>query len=407
MQSISLWALAVVCSLAACGRTQLPSAPDDSAAAGGSGGDGNGRPASTDGRPSSTASGAGDVQGAVQIRTIGRVIANGSDLTMSWPATAIEFTTRATSLRLKLTVVADPVGSKDASAGIAYFIDGTYQTKSLLGEGVNSSVVPGLDGKKHVVTVVKTSEPQMGDITFGGVSGGTLEATTAAGPGRSIEFVGDSISAGWGVDGPQGDGSNCSQFKAQGADPQVSNAALAAPVLLSGQLMVDWSVVAYSGRGVYRNLDQSMVNTLPKLYGLASPDRQIAASAGAADAVVVNLGTNDFYRFYNAPAKAGFVAAYSGLLQAIRARNPKAPILCVLGPMLADSLSSKDGLPLLSTATSYVQEAIAVSGLSRVTLTVLKPNSTDVSCEYHPDQAGQRAIASQLLPALRGALGGS
>ena len=70
-----------------------------------------------------------------------------------------------------------------------------------------------------------------------------------------------------------------------------------------------------------------------------------------ADAVVVNLGTNDFSTDGD-PTEGQFVPAYVGLLEQIRARHPDAVILCTVGPPL--------GADDMSRARSYIESAIAM-----------------------------------------------
>ena len=347
---------------------------------------------------------------APQIRTIGRVFSTttGGRLTLSWPGTALQFSTRASALKVSWNVTSDP-SSSAAATGIVTLIDGVVSgTKVVLSAGQSDMTVPGLDGSLHVVTLIKSSEAQAGDLQYVGVSGGALEASTQAAPSRLIEFIGDSISAGFGVDGPVGNTNSCSTsaHPLGGADGLYSNAALAHPVLVAQALNADWSVVAYSGKGIFRNYTSTDASTMPMLWPLSSPDLGLAWPVGSQkpspDAVVINLGTNDFNRKDSLDDTA-FVATYASFLQTVRKAYPSAHILVAV-PMLSDSVLMGDGQKQLSEATTDIQNAVAQSQLSKISIVKLVA-SDNLSCDGHPDVAGQKLIAAQVQKALQSLTG--
>jgi lysophospholipase L1-like esterase len=132
---------------------------------------------------------------------------------------------------------------------------------------------------------------------------------------------------------------------------------------------------------------------------------EIPAEA-APDAVIINLGTNDFAG--GIPDQKAFTRAYTELLAALRQRYPDAYLLCTVGPMLSDS--SPVGELQLSAARLFVHQAATAqrqTGDLRVGFLEF-PMQTDAQgygCDWHPNLATHAAMAKKLTGALRDALG--
>src|SRR6185369_8220851 len=102
------------------------------------------------------------------------------------------------------------------------------------------------------------------------------------------------------------------------------------------QVNADVSTIAISGHGMFRNLDGTTATVMPKMY-----DRTLAGAAAPAwtfgqqaQAVVINLGTNDFGAMNNTDPGQGFVTAYLDFVRTVRAKYPAALIVCSIGPMV-------------------------------------------------------------------------
>jgi hypothetical protein len=86
---------------------------------------------------------------------------------------------------------------------------------------------------------------------------------------------------------------------------------------------------------MYRNFAGDMKDTLPVLYGRTLGDPSSPAwnpSSWIPDAVVVNLGSNDFQQ--GDPGQP-FVTTYTAFVRKLRQYYPQALILCVVGPKLS------------------------------------------------------------------------
>lgn len=146
-----------------------------------------------------------------------------------------------------------------------------------------------------------------------------------------IEFIGDSITAGYGLDeeNPYGVFST-----------RTENFCETYAFLASQALSADCYAVAFSGYGVYtgfssngRANDYVIFNHYDSTLSNSAiaPDWTFYDSEN--DIVVINLGTNDASYCSTESTVAAFESEYIRLLSLVRARNPGAYILCVLGDM--------------------------------------------------------------------------
>jgi lysophospholipase L1-like esterase len=218
-------------------------------------------------------------------------------------------------------------------------IDGAAKPTLVLTQGTSDySLASALASGVHTVELYKRSEAQDGvtQLIAFDFGGGTLLAPPPR-AGRTIELVGDSQAAGFGVDGV---GIVC-QPPAWAARYENFHESFGAVL---GQLLgADVVGTVFSGKGVARNVWRPDLDTMPVLYKRADPlDGASVQDMGAiaADAVVVVLGGNDFDA--GQPTDDGplplatFEAAYDAFLTTIRTAHPSAQIFLVVPPTVSD-----------------------------------------------------------------------
>jgi lysophospholipase L1-like esterase len=274
-------------------------------------------------------------------------------------------------------------------------IDGQPQPTFVTTAGQGTySVATGLAAGTHTVELFRQTEGSQGDSQLLGlnVTGGSLMTPPPA-PGRLIEIIGDSISCGYGTLGTLAD-ADCfaseSHWDTYGA-------------VAARTLGADLSTVATSGQGIYRNYGGDMMNTLPMVYTRAltndaSPSWDFRAQP---QAVIINLGTNDISNNKGDPGQP-FLQAYLGLTQMVRARNPSAQIICIIGPLL----SGTD----LTTIRNYITMVVAMrraAGDANIELfDMISTQTADkAACAYHPNPAENQIMAGLLVTELRARLG--
>lgn len=240
-------------------------------------------------------------------------------------------------------------------------------------------VVDGAAAGKHDVQLYRNPEAMYGVVKFHGFTapGGTLVESEPP-FSRKIEIIGDSISAGYGNDG-------C-PFSAA---TEIGSAAYGA--LAARELDAVAHVEAWSGKGMAMNMGGDTDLLVPDLYDLTLPDDAQTPwdhSAYIPDAIVINLGANDFAGGVNSD---DYIAAYVAFVTRLRGYFPRAYILCAINNS-ADAFSDE------------IDEVIANLGDANVEkINLNAPNWA--GCDGHPDLAAHQSMASILAARLSEKLG--
>jgi lysophospholipase L1-like esterase len=298
----------------------------------------------------------------------------------AWTSCGVAVTFRGTGLDVELSgaggiglrVVLDGVpGQRLVTQGGEW---GWQETASVY------TVVAGLADTEHTVELWREPEAMFGPLRFHGfVPAGNGALLASPRPyDRRIEIVGDSISAGYGNLG-------C-PFSAATEDGFAGYGPVAARAL-GAEIHVE----AWSGRGMARNYDGSTDGLLPELYDLALPDdgtSQWNHVAWVPDAVVINLGTNDFNGGVNPTT---YVAAYTAFVSRLRGLFPNALILCAIN-------NSGDSF---SAAIDEVLADVADARVLKINLDAPNWNG----CNGHPDVVADQAMGASLAARLQLELG--
>jgi lysophospholipase L1-like esterase len=250
-------------------------------------------------------------------------------------------------------------------------------------------VVAASDGAMHELLLTKRTEARMGELQFLGFDP-PPPATPPPGHAshRRIELIGDSITAGY---GDEGGGANCAGETVSFENEYVSYGAVA-----SRSLGAEHVTVAWAGK---------TTEEMSKLYERTLPshaDSHWDFKRWTPDAIVVNLGTNDFNR--GDPGRAAFVHPYVTFLLRLRAIYPDAKIVCALGPMLTDSYPP--GVHALTRARAYITLAVAEArAAGDPNVSFLEFPTQDPAngrgCDYHPSKKTHALMGEQLAAALR------
>ncbi len=311
-------------------------------------------------------------------------------LQFSWPASGFVFRFRGTAARLLLNN--EPLGdATPANDYILVEIDDTPARVYQLATGRHwYPIGRGISNGDHTVRVRKRTEAEVGMVMLERVELPREGAVLAPPPKRPIriEAIGDSITAGFGCEGQ----SPACTFSARTENALATYTALAAE-----RLHAEYSAVAWSGKGVYRNDDSRDLETLPFLY-----DRSLAHaamplwrhSAHPVDVVVINLGTNDCAR--GDPPRQEFEHAFGDFVAHVREVQPRAFIALILGPMLYD----EGRVQSRSTVESVLNSVIAgrrARGDTNIDLLSIWANPAEgVGCQFHPNRRAHARFAQEL-----------
>lgn len=345
--------------------------------------------AGMDGRTDSGAEGGGAGIIAGGVRWIGRVDAsNPGAIKFAWSGTGFAATVNGTKISVTLQ-------SESSAAFFQPVIDGTAGARFQVMTGAAETVVlaSGLPAGDHAVEVYRDTEGMYGDTVFSGFVDGTLKAPPPA-SGRLIEVVGDSISAGYGNLGkevhPPYD-NTCSFTLDTEAAYQAYDS------ILGRTLDAEVSIVARSGWGMYRDLNGNTSNVLLSVYEdtvgtQSSPTWNFVRKA---DAVLINLGTNDSAQ--GDPGQA-YEDAYVAFLHTVRGHYPDAWIFLTLGPMTSD--------PTLTQMRTHLTNVVSTVKDGKVVSIDLQTQDTSTTgCDYHPNVAEDTTMAGKLAPTIKTTLG--
>jgi lysophospholipase L1-like esterase len=269
-------------------------------------------------------------------------------------------------------------------------------------------LVDGLPEGEHQLELFKRVEAAPAGVLGAGkaqILGFLLQGSRLAPPvlpERRLEFIGDSITCGYGnelaTDDPE-----LAHYTSRRSNGHKAYGAVTAALLGAR-----YTAVAYSGRGLSRNYAGGPGELLPELYSLSVPDEPGASpwepSRAVPDAVVINLGTNDF----STPGvdRALFVRRYDELLSRLRGYYPRALLVAALGPMLNDV--DPPGEAAWSSARADISAAVearARAGDGNVRVVWFEPQTAPFGEDFHPTVATHAKMAEQLAPLLKGWLG--
>ena len=318
-----------------------------------------------------------------EIRFVGRTAPErDGSISFDWSGTYFEcgFTGRSVAVRV----------SDTHKNYYNVFIDG-QQTAVVSTFGRDSVVVlaDALADGPHTLRMQKRTEAEQGRTTLHSVllgAGCTLSPIAA--PGRHIEYIGDSLTCGYGTEGE----SARDPFL-----PETENCDKAYACITARYFGADYTLIAHSGRGVARNYGdanptskQTMADRVARLFDEASdPAWNFADSPYVPDLVVINLATNDFSTHPH-PSEEQFAAAYTDLLKTLRrAYGEATPILCV-APRVDEP------------AGTYIRRICETSEIPNLSFAALFRDycngGSDLGSSEHPNYAGQRKMAMLLIP---------
>lgn len=271
---------------------------------------------------------------------------------------------------------------------VKVWIDGEPQPKFRLdAPGGLYSLAEGLDSGEHTVEVVRLTECFLGLIQFQGFeldpSGEALPWPEAA--DRRIEFIGDSITCGYGVEASDPN----ARFEAS-----TENFCDAYSGLTARQLKADYLVVARSGIGMVRNYNgpyEGSEETMPKIYPETFYQVEGAPwdfSRFVPQVVCINLGTNDFST--TGVNVETFVSTYIDFARGVLERYPDETQLVILqGPMNNDDA--------LGGALARIVERLREEAPERVHfLELTAQGPLGFGASYHPNRAQSHLNADEL-----------
>ena len=313
---------------------------------------------------------------------------SGGTVILSNTYSSVEFAFVGTLAEVTLTS-----DCKDSKARVGIFVNGERTIDTMLTDKTTTLKVFESDvPEKCIVSIVKLSEQSH---SYVGVK--NIHAVTEYGiiptpeRERKIEFIGDSITCGYGVDAPN----EGYDFSTETEDGSKTYAAL-----VGKALNADVNIVAWSGIGVYSCYtsgdEPSQWKLISGIYGNTDTmhtNKKWDFSKWQPDVVVINAGTNDKSWTKGIDQRVDtFGSAYYDLICQVREKNPDAYIICSLGAM---------GNDLMPEIEEQVAAYSANTGDYHITTFEFANQNgyrDGYGADYHPSAKTHQKMADKLAP---------
>ncbi|MBR6537746.1 MAG: hypothetical protein IKT67_11175 [Lachnospiraceae bacterium] len=333
---------------------------------------------------------------------IGRVMPLEDTLWMALSGTGVEFFVTGTFARIAFLADDTWCGIPENRARVAVYVDEERVVDTLLDKP--ETVITAFKSEEpetHLVRVIKLSESAMSTCGISEIETDG-EMVPAGGKSGLIEFIGDSITCGYGVDDEDRD----HHFATATEDVTRAFAYKTARALEA-----DYSMVSFSGYGIvsgYTGTGEKVGNQLvpdyyEKLgfsYGTYRDKYQPQTmvwdfSKRQPDVVVINLGTNDMsYVLDYEDRREEYVTGYVAFLKTVRKNNRTAWILCVLG-MMGEALC-----PAVEAAVKRYKTETGDTKISYMGFSDQLPED-GYAADWHPTETTHRKAAQKLTEEIK------
>jgi hypothetical protein len=245
-------------------------------------------------------------------------------------------------------------------------------------------VAQKLTNTVHTIIITKDTESGIGYLEFSGLKCAQLLPPPAK-PERKIEYIGDSITAGAGMDL-----SVVPCDKGKWYDQH--NAYMSYGALTSRALNAQWQITAVAGIGLIHsccNMNIVMPQVFDKVL-MRQDSINWDFNKYRPDVVTICLGQNDGIQ-----DSTVFCGAYVRLIHQVRRRYPQATIICMTSPMGDDKLTS-----VLKKYLAGIIDQVNISG-DKNAYKFYFSKRYDHGCGTHPDLAEHQQIAAELTGYIR------
>ncbi len=342
------------------------------------------------------------------VRAIGRTWMLEDTLWMAHSGSGAEFSVTGKKVSITLKADSSCAGSRDGQARIAVYVNGERAADEMLDKVEKTVTAFESDtAQSCTIRVIKLSESAnstCGITKIAVVAESEIQPTEPN--EKLIEFVGDSITCGYGVD---------DEVKEHHFSTKTEDVTKTYAFKTAEKLGADYSMVSFSGYGIVSgysgNGEKNSSQTLPQHYdklgfsygtymGKNTPQSITwDFTKRQPDLIVINLGTNDNSYVLGKPDRTEeYIAEYVEFLKKVREYNPDAAILCTLGIM---------GDDLYAAAADAVERYQTKTGDSNVYSFKFDVQSYNdgFAADWHPTETTHTKAAIKLTAKIREIMG--
>lgn len=337
------------------------------------------------------------------IKTLGRTAYVDDTLWMALSGAGAEFTVTGTKVSVTLQGDTSISGDRNSQARVAIFVNDTCVVDDMVDRMLETYMVfESEEPQECTVKIVKLSESAMSTVGLKSIDVTSVDdIKPTAQKEHYIEFVGDSITCGYGVEDENRDHS---------FSTKTENVMKAYAYKTAQMLDADYSMVSYSGHGIvsgYTGTGEKVTSQLvPPYYtklgfsyasyiGQKPIDVEWDFTKRQPDIIVINLGTNDdSYTLTDTTKQEEYAREYTNFLLKIRSKNENATILCTLG-IMGDRLFS-----YVEKAVQDYQELTGDTNIHTMKFDV-QLESDGYAADWHPTEATHEKAARKLTTTIQ------
>jgi lysophospholipase L1-like esterase len=297
----------------------------------------------------------------------------------TWPGSAIEFRFAGSNASIN---IASP-------NPVRFLVNVNGKTQNLWTQAGthNYALASNLVKGTHEVRLTRANESTAGVTSFTSdpLVDGNLLAVQA--PQKRLLVIGDSITAGYGVEGAD---QNC-HYTLDTSNQQLTYAALAA-----NSLGADLHAIAWSGIGAWRSYgEKTPVNqTILDRYPRTLADDSTSSwnpTQYTPDAILINIGTNDYWE---GSASDNYRTALIKLITRVQNDYTGKPIYLIVSPMLSNNVREAQK----QVFNTLVKDKVKVVDLGE------SNGAEGFGCDYHPNSTTQVRLGKALENKLKAEL---
>lgn len=339
------------------------------------------------------------------VKYTGRNYYDGSTAWLVQSGSAVEFTVNAKSAEVTITGDSSINNDEKYRPRYAVIVDGEIILDDIMSEKSKTiELFNGENSRTAEVKIIHLSEANNGTVGVSEiktVSESPVPVIPAKKKDLTIEFIGDSITCAYGVEG---------QSAYENFTTKTENFMKSYAYLTAQKLNADYSAVSYSGHGIisgYSNDGKINTNSLvPPYYKNYGSFKEYAKpfdfTEKPNDVIVINLGTNDssyIDKDFDG-RKQEFIDGYVDFLETVRECNPDAYIICTLGIM-----GCTDEYPLVEQAVKDFSKKTGDKKIMSYESPVQNFNDDGIGSDWHPSAVTQQKNAYILADKICNVLG--
>ena len=337
-------------------------------------------------------------------KELGRTYYADNKIYCALSGTGVEFTFTGTACSVTIEGDGNSTNSsqEDSHARVAVYVDGERVIDDMIDNAEETYEVFKSDTEQSVdVKIVKLSESPHSTFAISDISVTGGDVKPVEDRDLFIEFIGDSITCGYGVD---------DEVKEHNFSTKTEDVTKAYAYKTAQLLNADYSMVSFSGYGIisgYSNGETKVsAQTVPQYYtklgyswasngSFVPSDIEWDFSKRRPDIIVINLGTNDDSYTKNIEERClEYQQEYVNFLKTVRENNPDALIIGALGVM------GQNLCPYVEAAIAQYSEE---TGDTNVTYLAFDQQSQrdGLAADWHPTETTHGKAAEKLAEKIR------